>query len=495
RHRLGQAPHEHPAPAPAPFSASRVFFPLSVPIPTATGRARRRRGSRSWGSDAPSYSRATSPLGHLTISVTHDFPASFSPAPDIFHHRVRGAICRACHPAVAIDDSSRAAARYVPAAECLWGAAPLSSSASTVAVAVAATAPPPPSPSPSPAVTFWQRDNVRDHVRKLQQTIELSTALIKELEEIAAAGNPGDGATETRKSASSSAELPWGSGDSSEDKRLGFVELARSMGISQDTHESMATDAANYLCHQLQHLLGPISSATSQSGPWEERSAMVRLTQKLQKSKRNKRWRQRRRKHVAELFQKERADYDRVDREADEWRAKQIAKDIAKRRVESMQQIARKKTNEERKRLESELELALMVEKLQELRSIRVQKMKKQGHFLPEEDDKYLERVKAAVEEEERQAASAARTDAVKDAILTAEESRKPLQYTNSQEGGSEQPKSGPSEDEDQGDGGMSPQNVGDSFIRPGGSRIPGHWVPPPPPADEVWASYLVQHK
>jgi hypothetical protein len=31
---------------------------------------------------------------------------------------------------------------------------------------------------------------------------------------------------------------------------------------------------------------------------------MVRLTQKLQKSKRNKWWRQRRRKHVAELFQK-----------------------------------------------------------------------------------------------------------------------------------------------------------------------------------------------
>ncbi|AQK57693.1 Type III polyketide synthase B [Zea mays] len=131
------------------------------------------------------------------------------------------------------------------------------------------------------------------------------------------------------------------------------------MGISQDTHESMATDAANYLCHQLQHLLGPISSATSQSGPWEERSVMVRLTQKLQKSKRNKWWRQRRRKHVAELFQKERADYDRVDQEADEWRAKQIAKDIAKRRVESMQQIARKKTNEERKRLESEVDLDL----------------------------------------------------------------------------------------------------------------------------------------
>ncbi|CAO2199660.1 unnamed protein product [Urochloa humidicola] len=34
-----------------------------------------------------------------------------------------------------------------------------------------------------------------------------------------------------------------------------------------------------------------------------------------------------------------------------------------------------------------------------------------------------------------------------------------------------------------------------DSFIRPGGSHIPGHWVQPPPPSDEVWASHLVQPK
>ncbi|OEL22497.1 U11/U12 small nuclear ribonucleoprotein 59 kDa protein [Dichanthelium oligosanthes] len=398
-------------------------------------------------------------------------------------------------------------------------------------------------PPPSPAVSFWKRDNVRDHVQKLKETIEVSSALINELEEIAATRNPGDATAQ--ESDSSSAKPPSGS---SGDKSLRFVELARSMGVSQDVHESMATDAANYLCHQLQHLLAPISSAISQSGPWEERSAMVRLTQKLQKAKRNKRWRKRKRKHVAELFQKERADYDRIDQEADEWRAKQIAKDIAKRKVESMKQIARKKANEERKRLESELELALMVEKLQELRSIRVQKMKKQGHFLPEEDDKYLERVKAAVEEEERQAATAARTDAVKDAILTAEESRKAPQPqdANPHEDDSEQSKSGPTKDKNQGDIGISERNdqasqkteheghkiegkghghhdpvsnlpfefyhyyhgssydmgtlievrrMWDSFIRPGGSRIPGHWVQPPPPADEIWASYLAQPK
>ncbi|CAL4966136.1 unnamed protein product [Urochloa decumbens] len=392
-------------------------------------------------------------------------------------------------------------------------------------------------PQPSPAVSFWQRDNVRDHVKKLQETIEVSSALINELEEITAAKNSSDATAQ--ESDSSSAKVPSGSGDSSEDKPLRFVELARSVGVGQDTHESMAADAANYLCHQLEQLLAPISSATNQTGPWEERSAMVRLAQQLQKAKRNKRWRKRKRKHVAELFEKERADYDRIDQEADEWRAKQIAKDIAKRKVESMQQIARKKVNEERKRLESELELALMVEKLQELRSIRVQKMKKQGHFLPDEDDKYLERVKAAVEEEERQAATAARTDAVKDAILTAEESRKAPHYENCHEDASEKFKSVPAEDKNLGDVGISKKNdrasqktdhgghghqdpisnlpfefyhyyhgssydmgtlievrrTWDSFIRPGGSRIPGHWVQPPPPSDEVWASYLVQPK
>lgn len=50
------------------------------------------------------------------------------------------------------------------------------------------------------------------------------------------------------------------------------------------------------------------------------------------------------------------------------------------------------------------------------------------GHFFPEEDDKFLERVRAAVEEEERQAVAAADTDAAKGAIATAEESRKTLQ-------------------------------------------------------------------
>nr|GMD46007.1 U11/U12 small nuclear ribonucleoprotein 59 kDa protein isoform X1 [Ipomoea batatas] len=187
--------------------------------------------------------------------------------------------------------------------------------------------------------------------------------------------------------------------------------------------------------------------------------------------------------------------------------------------------------------------MALMVEKLQELRSIRIQKLKKQeyyfisipGRFLPEEDDKFLERVKAAVEEEERQAMAAAGTGAAKDAIANAEESRKATQsYKPDSKDAKDEKEHGNNDVKDKttsssekeqhgnnGGGGSSAydslsnlpmefyhyyygsnhdmgtlievRRAWDSYIRPGGSRIPGHWVQPPPPADEIWASCLVK--
>ncbi|KAK1394476.1 hypothetical protein POM88_013532 [Heracleum sosnowskyi] len=51
------------------------------------------------------------------------------------------------------------------------------------------------------------------------------------------------------------------------------------------------------------------------------------------------------------------------------------------------------------------------------------------GHFFPEEDDKFIERVRATVEEKERQAKAAAAASAAKDAIAAAEESRKDAKF------------------------------------------------------------------
>ncbi|KAH9616860.1 hypothetical protein KSS87_006740 [Heliosperma pusillum] len=212
------------------------------------------------------------------------------------------------------------------------------------------------------------------------------------------------------------------------DKCNEFMEESR---IDLGAQETISVEAANGLMSKLRFLLEPFRVVTDEGSPWEEKSVAVKLSEKINKSKRNKQWRKRKRHRVAEMLAKEGEQFEKLDREADEWRAKELAKDMAQQKVEKMKEIAKRNAKEERKKLEAELELALMVEKLQELRSIRIQKMKKQGHFLPEEDDKFLERVRAAVEEEEQQAKAAADTDAAKDAIAAAEESRKVSQGVN----------------------------------------------------------------
>lgn len=323
----------------------------------------------------------------------------------------------------------------------------------------------------------------------------------------------------------------------------GFLKCLEDGRVSVESQESLAVEAANSLMSRLRAQLEPFRYVADEASPWEEKSAVARLANKVNKSKRNKLWRKKKRKHVAEMIAKECEQFERMDREADEWVAREKAKEIANNKVMKMKGIAKSKAKEEKKKLEAELELFLVVEKLQELRSMRIQKLKKQGHFLPEEDDKFLERVQAAVEEEEREALAAVETDAAKDAIATAEESRKAIQNQGKLSKGSNddsEVKEGKEQivhsETEEGSGAVddkksskigqisggaydplanlpiefyhyyhgSNNDMGtlievrrgwDAYIRPGGSRIPGHWVQPPPPANEIWASYLVRPK
>ncbi|KAJ7547225.1 hypothetical protein O6H91_08G075500 [Diphasiastrum complanatum] len=169
-------------------------------------------------------------------------------------------------------------------------------------------------------------------------------------------------------------------------------------------------------------LLAPLQAVTNGNARWEEMAAAARLADKRLKIRRNRKWRQRKRHKAAELHRKKQEHFERADFEADNWRARELAKDIAKRQMEKMKEVAERKAKEERLRLEEELEQVLLVEKLQELRALRIQKLKKQGRFFPEEDNQFMERVQAAVEEEERQAAAAADTSAAALAIASAEE-------------------------------------------------------------------------
>ncbi|XAR54003.1 hypothetical protein NMG60_11028978 [Bertholletia excelsa] len=394
--------------------------------------------------------------------------------------------------------------------------------------------PPPPwypvlPPTPPPSSAFWETTNVRHCLKELRNTIDLAKTMQKELEALIG-----------MKDGKASAE---GVDEGSEESSLmGIFRFINDNRIELKFQESVSLQAANDIIFKLGTQLEPFRLATSETSPWEEKSIAVRLANRIQKSKRNKRWRKRRRKQIAENLAKECERFDQADQEADEWRAREIAKDIAKRKVEKMKEIAKLKAKEERKKLESELELVLIVEKLQELRSMRIQKLKKQGHFLPEEDDKFLERVRAAVEEEERQAIAAADTDAAREAIASAEESRKIIQghgpdwqvstgnKDESQDGQDQTEKASSAvNDEEPGKQGseghsytgaydsvaslpiefyhyyhgsntdmgtlIEVRRAWDQYIRPGGSRIPGHWVQPPPPSDEVWASYLGRPK
>ncbi|CAL9043148.1 unnamed protein product [Musa banksii] len=431
-------------------------------------------------------------------------------------------------------------------------------------------------PAQSSLSSFWQSEDVHEHLRKLKETVGLAKALKTELEEILRVRRSRDPNSE-RVSLSldcpSPRELSPSLNDSiatgvsrcfEDESNLQILKLIEAKRISLDVQESLSMEAANTLLSTLKYQLVPLNGFTSQAIPWEEKSAAVKFANKLQKSKRNKLWKKKKRKRVAELARKLREDYDKADHDADEWRAREIANDMARRKVESMKEIAKLKSREERKRLESELELFLVVEKLQELHSIRIQKLKKQGktpffynyiklskfymvskflcHFIPEEDDKFLERVRAAVEEEERQAAAAADTHAAKDAIATAEESRKVMQNAITEANSIDEIEGEPSKTKGQSERSLvmdanmkseqqkdealgwgsgydsvsnlpfeflhyyhgSSNDMGtlievrrtwDAYIRPGGSRIPGHWVRPPPPADAVWASYLMQPK
>ncbi|XP_057980309.1 U11/U12 small nuclear ribonucleoprotein 59 kDa protein isoform X2 [Malania oleifera] len=388
-------------------------------------------------------------------------------------------------------------------------------------------------PDPPPSSAFWQTTTVIDRLKELRDTINLAKAMQKELEMFSVLKDV-------------NRPIEYVDNGSTETSVSKFSELLKDRGISLTSQESLSVEATNSLILKLRAHLEPFRVITDERSPWEEKSAAVRLCNKMQKSKRNKLWRKRKRKRLAETHARERERFDHADQEADEWRAREIAKDIAKRKVEKMKEIAKLKAKEERKRLESELELVLIVEKLQQLRSIRIQKLKKQGHFLPDEDDKFLERVRAAVEEEERQAMAAADTDAAKDAIATAEESRKinQGQWPDSKDLSSEYGQNGKSQDqmtENENRGGSSAaaneksqkrvedrgfdgaydsvaslpiefyhyyhgsntdmgtlievRRTWDAYIRLGGSRIPGHFVQPPPPADEIWASYMVGHK
>ncbi|KAM7271819.1 hypothetical protein ACFE04_031033 [Oxalis oulophora] len=104
-----------------------------------------------------------------------------------------------------------------------------------------------------------------------------------------------------------------------------FLKHLENRGISLENQELRTIEATNGLMLKLRAQLEPFRCIADDMIPWEEKSATVRLASKMEKSKRNKLRRKRKRKRVAKMVEKERERFNQDDREADDWRAREIA--------------------------------------------------------------------------------------------------------------------------------------------------------------------------
>lgn len=81
----------------------------------------------------------------------------------------------------------------------------------------------------------------------------------------------------------------------------GLSKYLEDRKIDLEEQEPLSMDAANSLMSKLRAQLEPFRPLIDQASPWEEKSAAIRLSDKMLKCKRNKLWRKRKRKRVAEM--------------------------------------------------------------------------------------------------------------------------------------------------------------------------------------------------
>lgn len=83
-----------------------------------------------------------------------------------------------------------------------------------------------------------------------------------------------------------------------------IAEIIKEKKVCAEVQESRALEAAYSLVATLKSQLAPFNFLSNSTSQWEEKSMAVKLAQKQQKLKRNKHWKKRKRKQVAELLRK-----------------------------------------------------------------------------------------------------------------------------------------------------------------------------------------------
>ena len=84
----------------------------------------------------------------------------------------------------------------------------------------------------------------------------------------------------------------------------GFLKLLDDRRINVESQVPLSVESANSLMSRLRFQLEPFRAITDETCPWEVKSAAIQLAEKIRKSKRNKLWRKRKRKRIAETLAK-----------------------------------------------------------------------------------------------------------------------------------------------------------------------------------------------
>lgn len=79
-----------------------------------------------------------------------------------------------------------------------------------------------------------------------------------------------------------------------------FLKHVEDEGIGLELQEMRSLEAASSVISKLRAQLEPFRVVADEASPWEEKSAVFRLSSKMSKSRRNKLWRKRKRRRVAE---------------------------------------------------------------------------------------------------------------------------------------------------------------------------------------------------
>lgn len=92
-----------------------------------------------------------------------------------------------------------------------------------------------------------------------------------------------------------------GRGDISMDR---FSMFLKEISVEVEFQEFMSLNTANAIISKLRFQLEPFRVVTDENSPWEDKSAVKGLVDKMEKYKRNKLWRKRKRRRVAESLAK-----------------------------------------------------------------------------------------------------------------------------------------------------------------------------------------------